>query len=97
VKGYIVQEMGEAVDWAAVAPATAKELDRRVGSQKSSATDFKPGASEFNGCCPSTNGGASYSELTSTEFGLVSAAHLHPAFAADLVLVKEHHDFLLEL
>jgi hypothetical protein len=97
VKGYITQEMGEVVDWAAAAAATAKELDMRMGSQKSSAIDFKPGASEFNGCCPSTNGGAGCSQFMSTKFGVVSTAHLHPASTTDLVLVKEHHDFLLEL
>ena len=30
VKGYIAQEMGEAVDWATAAAAIAKELDKRV-------------------------------------------------------------------
>jgi hypothetical protein len=97
VKGYIAQEMDEVVDWAAAAAATAKELDMWVGSQKSSATDFKPGASELNGCCPSTNGGVGCSQLRSTEFGIVSMVHLHPASAADVLLVKEYHDFLLEL
>jgi hypothetical protein len=97
MKGFIAQEMGEAVDWTAAAAATAKELDRRVGSKKSSATDFKPGASDINGSSPSTNGGAGCSQLVSTEIGVVSTAHLYPVFAIDVLLVKEHHDFLLEL
>ena len=54
VKGYIAQEMGEAVDWAAVAAATAKELDRQVGTQRMSGLELKPGASGYNGGCPST-------------------------------------------
>ena len=97
VKGYIAQEMGEAVDWAAVAVAIAMELDRRVGSQKCSARELKPGASEFNGGCLSANGGAGCSQLTSTELGIVSRGHLHPASASDVHLMKEHHGFLLEL
>jgi hypothetical protein len=97
MKDYIAQEIGEAVDWAAVAVATAKELDRQVGSQKTSATDFKPGASDFNGGCSSTNGGAGCSQLMSTEFGVVSMLHLHLASEVDMLLVKKVHDFLLEL
>jgi hypothetical protein len=97
VKGYIAQTMGKAIDWAATTTATAKELDRRVGSQKSNTTDFKPGTSKFNGGCPSTNRGAGCSQLMSTEFGVVCTAHLYPASTADVLLVKEHHDFLLEL
>jgi hypothetical protein len=96
VKGYITQEMGKAVDWAVAATATAKELDSRVGSQKSKATEFKPGASELNGCAQ-VQTVASCSQLRSTEFGIVSTTYLHPASAADVFLVKEHHDFLLEL
>ena len=97
VKGYIAQEMGEDVDWAAAAAATAKELDRRVGYLKCSGIELKPGASELNGGCPSANGGAGSSQLTSTELGVVSRGHLHPASASDLHLVKEHHTFLQEL
>ena len=89
--------MGEVVDWAAAVVAIAKELDRRVGSQKCSATDLKLRTSEFNGGCPSANGGVGCSQLTSAEIGVVSTTHLHPASAKDVVLVEEHHDFLLEL
>ena len=45
MKGYIAQEMGEAVDSAAATAAIAKELDRKVGGKKCSAPDLKPGAS----------------------------------------------------
>ena len=31
------------------------------------------------------------------EIGLVSTTHLHPASPKDVVLVKEYHEFLLEL
>jgi hypothetical protein len=76
VKGYIAQEMGKAVDWAAVVAATTKKLDRWVGTQKTSGLDLKPGASGYNGGCPSINGGAACSQLTTTEFGMVSTPHL---------------------
>ena len=47
VKGYIAQEIGKAVDWATMAATIAKELDKREGSQKSSASDFKPEPSDI--------------------------------------------------
>jgi hypothetical protein len=93
VKGYIAQEMGEAVDWA----ATAKELDRRVGTQRTTGLELKLGASGYNGGCPSTNGDAACSQLTSTEMGVLSRPRLHVASDADVQIVKEFHEFLIDL
>jgi hypothetical protein len=97
VKGYIAQEIGEAIDWAAVAAAIAKELDRQVGSQRTSTTDLKSEALDFNAGCPSINGGAGCSQFTSTKFGVVSTPRMHPASQLDVLFVKEFHDFLLDL
>ena len=97
MKGYIAQEMGKAIDWAAVAATIAKELDRQDGSKKSSASDFKPRASEFHTCCPNTNRGANCSQLMSIEFGGVFKAYLHPTSPTYFVSMKEHHEFLFKL
>jgi hypothetical protein len=50
VKGYIAQEMGEAVDWAATTAATAKDLDWRVGTQRTTGLELKPRAQVLR--CP---------------------------------------------